>query len=404
MKALVLLFHLSARNLWRQRRRNSILLVAVIIAVAGVLNMNALMRGMLLGVVDGTVNNFVGHVKLQHPGYGDDPNLTSGFKYDPTVFDSLDPEELEGTAARLVVPAVIRSERETRGVQLHGLNPENENISVFDELQIEGQTIQNTQDRGLVIGAALAEELKTGLNRRLVLMAQDEAGFSQEIGIRVVGIFQMSPRSLEKIYVFTGLDSLQERLETDRVTELSVRFNDIELTEARVEQIRKENPDLSVHTWLTIDPFTTTMYNLVGAAIYIMTIIIMGSLVFGLTNTFVTAVMERIREFGLLRSVGMQAWQVLVQVLIESTILMLIGIGFGLLIGILLYLGYQDGIDLTSFAAGMEYAGMAPKFKPSLHVNDIQVIVFLSLALGVLASLYPARRAMKLSPLEAIKR
>ncbi|MCY4655959.1 MAG: FtsX-like permease family protein, partial [Gammaproteobacteria bacterium] len=100
----------------------------------------------------------------------------------------------------------------------------------------------------------------------------------------------------------------------------------------------------------------------------------------------------------------MQAWQVLVQVLIESTILMLIGIGFGLLIGILLYLGYQDGIDLTSFAAGMEYAGMAPKFKPSLHVNDIQVIVFLSLALGVLASLYPARRAMKLSPLEAIKR
>lgn len=404
MKAFLLLIQLSIRNLWRQRRRNSILLVAVVIAVAGVLNMTAFTSGMLLEVVEASVNNFVGHLKVQHDEFQNDPILTHGFEYEESMLENLDPNQVEGVATRIAVPAVVMSERETRGVQLYGIDPKNEHISLFSDLEIQGQSLGSSDDRGLIIGAELADELRTELGRKLVVMLQDEAGNSQEIGFRITGVFNAFSNTVEKAFVFTGLEALQERLNTDYVTELSVRLKDVEQTEPSASLLEASVPSLVVHTWLSIDVFASTMYLYVDAAIYIMTIIIMGSLVFGLINTFVTAVMERIREFGLLRSVGMQDWQVLIQVLIESTVLMIIGILGGLLLGFLIYLTYADGIDFSAFAEGMEYTGMRPVFKPSMNMNDVLVIVQLSVILGILASLYPARRAMKLSPLEAIKK
>lgn len=405
MKGFWLLFQLSIRNLWRQRRRNSILLVAVVIAIAGVLNMNAITRGMLLEVVEASVNNLTGHIKIQHPKFQDSPNLENGFPDHYEVIKDGQAFPIEGSVYRLGVPAVIRSERETRGVQLYGVDPELEGISLYADLAVEGRTLEDSSDRGVLIGKALAEDLQTKLNRRLVVMVQDEQGLSQEMGVRIVGLYQASTQSLEKLYVFTGLKALQTRLNTERVTELSIRLGNVEDTDRATDFFRAElqDQDLAVHNWLTIDPFSSTMYQWVGVAIYVMTIVIMGSLVFGLINTFVTAVMERVREFGLLRSVGMQDWQVMVQVLIESTVLMVIGIIAGLLLGYLIYLTYEDGIDFSAFAQGMEMTGMRPVFKPSMEWQDISIIIQLSVVLGILASLYPARRAMKLTPLEAIR-
>lgn len=366
--------------------------------------MTAFTSGMLLEVVEASVNNFVGHLKVQHDEFQNDPILTHGFEYEESMVANLDPNLVEGVATRIAVPAVVMSERETRGVQLYGIDPQNELISLFSDLEIQGQSLESSADRGLIIGAGLADELRTELGRKLVVMLQDEAGNSQEIGFRVTGVFEAFSTTVEKALVFTGLDALQDRLKTNYITELSVRLKDVEETEASASLMRESVPSLVVHTWLSIDVFASTMYLYVDAAIYIMTIIIMGSLVFGLINTFVTAVMERVREFGLLRSVGMQDWQVLIQVLIESTVLMIIGILSGLLFGFLIYLTYADGIDFSAFAEGMEYTGMRPVFKPSMNVNDVLVIVQLSVVLGIVASLYPARRAMKLSPLEAIKK
>ena len=404
MKSFWFLVHLSFRNLVRQRRRNVILLVAVVIAIAGVLNMNALMRGMLLTTVQSTVQNFVGHLKLQNPEFADNPVLANGFEYQREITAALNSEDVEGIAVRIALPAVIMSERETRGVQLYGIDPANESISVFNRLPIEGESLSTANESGIVIGQALADDLQTAVNRRIVVMAQDEDGNSQEIGFRIKGTYQSHPKSLEKLFVFTGLSYIQQKLHTNRITEVSVLLKDFEQSDPAAATLQAGNPGFEVHTWLSFDPLIATMYQLMGVALYVMTFIIMGSLVFGLTNTFVTAVMERVREFGLLRSVGMHRWQVLVQVLIESTILMLVGIVLGLLLGLLLYLTYSDGIDLSAMAEGMEYAGLSPKFTPSLHLQDAQVVVWLSILLGILASIYPARRAMKMTPLEAIRR
>jgi ABC-type lipoprotein release transport system permease subunit len=107
----------------------------------------------------------------------------------------------------------------------------------------------------------------------------------------------------------------------------------------------------------------------------------------------------------MLRAVGMKGGSVIVQVVLESTLIMLAGVAIGILVGWLLatyWLG--DGIDLSQWAQGVELAGMRSILVPRLLFQDIVLVTVLSLVFGILAALYPAWRAVKIKPLEALRR
>ncbi len=106
----------------------------------------------------------------------------------------------------------------------------------------------------------------------------------------------------------------------------------------------------------------------------------------------------------MLRAVGMRARSVVVQVVLESSLIMLLGVVAGVGLGLVLFVLVADGIDLSAFAEGVEMAGLRTLFVPVLVVDDIVLVVVLSLVLGVVASLYPARRAVKINALEAMRR
>ena len=162
---------------------------------------------------------------------------------------------------------------------------------------------------------------------------------------------------------------------------------------------------LEVMDWQELEPQAAAMFVYVDSAIFIWFLVIMGALIFGLINTLITAVMERIREFGMLRAVGMKPGSVIMQVVFESTLIMVVGVGIGVVVGWLLttqWLG--DGIDLSQWAEGVEMAGMRSVLRPYLMVQDVLLVTVLSLVFGVLAALYPAWRAVKIKPLEALRR
>ena len=106
----------------------------------------------------------------------------------------------------------------------------------------------------------------------------------------------------------------------------------------------------------------------------------------------------------MLRALGMRPRAVVAQVVAESTSIMAVGVAMGLVIAGAVSMLVADGIDLTAFAEGIESFGMRPVFVPATELRDIVLVVLLSLGLGVLASFYPARRVVKIKPLEALRR
>lgn len=399
-----LLVQLSWRNIWRQRRRNGILLLAVCIAVGGVIFMNTLLRGMQMQMMDAAVNNLTGHVKVLKPGYLDDPGIANSFEFDRTWVPDVPAEMVEGWASRVRVPAVIMSERETRGVNLVGVDPARESISFLGGVSVDGEALADTADRRILVGKALAEQLETRVGKRLVIITQGADGKNREAGYRIAGLYDAEGSGLEKAFVFTGVEAVQNLLESNVVTEVSIRLTDQMHQTSVIERMVASFTGLDVLTWQELEPQAAAMYVFADGALFIWFLIIMGALVFGLVNTLVTAVMERTRELGILRAVGMRPGSVVVQVVIESTLIMILGVAVGLVIGIGLFSWVSDGIDLSAFAAGMEQFGLNALFTPVLTAGDVIMVVVLSLVMGVLASLYPARRAVRLKPLEALRR
>jgi len=402
---LKLLAALSVRNLFRHKRRNLMLLIAIVVAVAGVVVTNGLIRGMQFDMREAAVANLTGHIKVLAPGYLDDPNIEKSFELAPGWQPDVPDAELEGWAARIRIPAVIMSERETRGVQFVGVDPTQENISFLGDVDIVGEGISDAEDGRVLIGVELARQLETDVGRRLVLITQGLDGRNREAGFRIAGLYDAEGTALEKQFVFTGVTALQNMVEAPVVTEVSIKLTD-ELKEGQVKNsLSGFFSTLDVKNWQELEPQAAAMFIYVDSAILIWFLVIMGALIFGLVNTLITAVMERIKEFGMLRAVGMKSSSVIVQVVLESTVIMLVGVALGVAVGWLLatqWLG--DGIDLSQWAQGVEMAGMRSVLTPLILLEDIVLVTGLSLFFGVLAALYPAWRAIKIKPLEALRR
>lgn len=399
-----LIYALSIRNLWRQRRRNTILLVSVICAITGVVVLNSLIRGMQLQMVDQVVYNLNGHISLHAPDYRSDPAITRGFLEDSDDFArKLESLALAGWATRIKVPAVVMSERETRGVQIVGLDPAQEHISIVADLPIEGTFLTNSEDNRIVLGRALLTQLRTKIGHRIVVVMQDINSKSIEVGFQIAGVYDSDSEAMEKHVVFVGKDALQQFLDTTHITELSLRFNTRLIPSDGLETVSQSFPNLKAIGWKDIDPILAFMYESVNAMVYIWLVIVFTALVFGLMNTFITAVLERTQEIGLCKSMGMKSSLVLSQVVTESLIIMLLGLISGLLLSwsILQLLG--DGIDLSAFAAGVEMLNLAPKIRPAVVWQDINIVVCATIFLALVASLYPAIRAVRLDPLVALR-
>ena len=401
---LKLLFQLSVRNIFRHKRRNGMLLAAIVVAVGAVVCTSSLIRGFQHDMADAAIANLTGHVKILAPGYLDDPNIQKSFELAETWRPDVNDEDLAGWAARVRVPAVIMSERGTRGVQFVGIDPAREHISFIGSVAVEGERLGDASDSRILVGRALAEQLETGAGRRLVIITQGADGLNRESGFRIAGLYDAEGTGLEKTFVFTGVDRLQAMVGADVYTEISIRLRRDPVLFQLKASLVEFFTGLDVLNWQELEPQAAAMFVFADSAFFIWYLIMMGALVFGLVNTLVTSVMERVRELGMLRALGMRSRGVVAQVVLESSVLMLIGVAAGIAVGWLAVLAMGDGIDLTQWAEGMEAVGLRGKLAPVPLADDIVLIGLMSVVLGVVASLYPALRIVRIKPLEALRR
>ena len=133
-------------------------------------------------------------------------------------------------------------------------------------------------------------------------------------------------------------------------------------------------------------------------------IVIFLALSFGLVNTLVMAVFERIREIGLMMALGMRPQWIMYQVLLESLMLLTLGLVIGNILAVITILPMESGIDISMVAEGMELAGMGTTLYPTLASEDMLMSTLVVIVLGLVASLLPAWRASHLNPIQALSR
>ena len=397
------------RNLWRNHRRTLIMLTAIAIGLWGMIWMTALMRGMVDQMIDSSISTLSGHIQIHAEGFLDDPSIERSIppaRDNPALLALLDSPRVTHWSERIRVPAVIRSERDVFGVTLVGIDPQQEDgLSFIADSVTEGEYLADEHDSHVLIGRKLLERLETKPGRRIVLMSQDPDNNIAERGFRIGGIFDTDLQATETSYVFTGIETARALLKMGNgVSEISLLGPDYRNLDALAADVRTAAAEADTKTWLELDTYMASMLDVMDGVIFVWFGIIFLALSFGLVNTLLMAVFERTREIGLLQALGMPPGNILIMVLVESVIMLLIGLAAGNLLSWLTILPIQDGIDISAVAAGLEWAGMSSTLLPAVKSSDVLLANAIVLLLGIAASLFPAWRASRKVPVEAITR
>jgi ABC-type antimicrobial peptide transport system permease subunit len=169
-------------------------------------------------------------------------------------------------------------------------------------------------------------------------------------------------------------------------------------------ELQAELPGTEVVPWKELSPELGYLTELGNTYLYIFVIIILLALGFGIINTMLMVVLERVREIGMLMSVGMTRWRIFLMIVLETVMLSSTGGLLGIFLGMIAVWRLSiTGIDLSVWSTGLTEMGFNPIVYPEWDAALVLNIALLVVATGVLASLYPAWKALKLKPSEAVR-
>jgi ABC-type lipoprotein release transport system permease subunit len=400
---------LAWRNIWRNTRRTVIILTAVVIGVWSMVLLGSLMRGIAVGMIKNGISTLTGHIQIHHRGYRNDPTIENSIT-DATVVENALKETLpEGASwtARVRVNAVAGNARNSSGVTLVGIDPSSEaKVSFIGSAVSQGRYLNPDDRNGIVIGEALMKKFDTRPGHKLVLMSQDTHGEIASRAFRIVGIFRAEMEATEKQFVFVVRKESQKMLGLGNgISEFSILLPGKPDNTEVYDRLTTALPSaqLEVNTWRELLPFQTAYLKILDGFMWIWYLVVFVAMGFGIVNTTLMAVFERMREFGLLKALGMKPWWILREVLTESFFLLILGMIIGnLLAFICIFALARSGIDLSALAAGAEYAGMTRVIYPAIALKDVLISNLVVLFLGILVSAYPAVKAARFTPVEAL--
>ncbi len=403
------------RNLWRNPRRTFIILTAIVIGIASMVVLSSLSRGTMEGMMDNAIDNLVGHIRIQDPEYRVDPSITRRIDLPQQLISDIEPLLPPGSriARRIKVDGMLSTSREHIGVIIVGIVPQDEaDVSFIGNPVYQGRMITADESNGLVAGEALLKRIGAKVGRKVVLMSQNHDLENVSKAFRIRGTYRTELAQTEKVYVFVPLPALQKMLGVgEGVTEISINTGQKNNSQSmdlgglvfRLNE-KIKGSRLLAEDWHQMLPALSAYLEMFDGYMLIWFVVVFIAMGFGLVNTMLMAVYERMREFGLQRALGMRSTRIIAMVMTEILLLLALGSllanGFAFfLIKVLL----RSGIDLSVFAEGTEMWGINRIIVPVISAWDVYAANGVVLVLGLLVGLYPAVRAARFSPVETMR-
>jgi ABC-type lipoprotein release transport system permease subunit len=269
----------------------------------------------------------------------------------------------------------------------------------------QGRYLKPAESRGILVGRALLKKFGTKLGRKLVLMSQGTDGRIASRAFRIVGVFGAEMEGTEKQFVFVSKAAAQAMLKLGAaVTEAAVMLPSRKQVARAAAELQAALPaGQQVSTWQELLPLVTINLDMFEGWIWLWFVLVFVAMGFGIVNTILMAIFERVREFGLMKALGMKPLWIVKGVLAEALLLLCLGMAAGNLLSLAsIWLLSHTGIDLSSLAAGTEFAGMTRIIYPYLAAKDMTMANAVVLGLGLLISLYPAVKAARFTPVQAL--
>lgn len=397
------------RNVARNQNRSAITIAAVAAGLASLIFLKSFVDGADHQMVANYTDLLIGHIQIHKAGFQKNMSLEKNIPATDGVLASL--KRVPGVKAvsgRIKDFCLISSPESSAGILLYGVDPLTEpKVSTIHQRLRAGRFFTKDDRDKIIIGKSLSEQLKAGLNDKVVLMSQASDGSLSAAAYEVSGIIETGAEEIDKNLAFIPLRSAQDLLVMEgKISEIIVKAASLESIDLIKARVRKQI-DLNkfeVLDWKEISPMTYQWLQFdqvfTGFILFIVLLVVAA----GILNTVLMGVLERVREFGIMLALGTKPGQITRMVTIESLILGLIGVLCGACLGIGLVLAFGiTGIDLSGLSKALNSFYIGSVVYPRLDLPAVCFYAGIVLFICVIVAVFPARKASRLSPIEAIR-
>jgi ABC-type lipoprotein release transport system permease subunit len=399
------------RNLLRNKRRSAITLAGIAFALTLLIFFQALIDGSNQSMLDNTIQSGIGHIQIHARGYLEEPSVDLAVPNPARVISVAEnAPEREAVAPRVYVGGLISSAEKSVGGRIIGIDPGREaTVSMIDDAIVQGSYLAASDSGLALIGKRLAQILGVDLGEKIVVVVQAADGSLGAEAYRVKGLFQMNTPDLDKATVYITLKDAQRlAVLPDAVSEIVlVLRSDRRTKEVRDWLVTKlGDPQLEVVTWRQVVPFLVLAVEIRNQFSFIVAAVVATIAAFGILNTFLMAVFERVREFGVMMALGTKPRWVVLLVVLETVVMVTVGVAFGTTFGVLISKYYEHkGIRISGLEeiAREINLNLGTVLYTELMTLHLVVLVGIVYTVSLLAVLYPSIKAARLRPVEALR-
>jgi len=409
-----MIIQISWKNVWRNKARSLVIISAITIGLFGGIFAYALMLGGTLQRVDNAIKNETANLQLHNPAYLLEEDIKNTIVNPKEYIDYLEQSpEVMGISDRLKSSAMISTAYASSGVSVNGVYPEKEmkTTRLFESLTV-GEYLKESDLIPIVIGDKLAKKLNAEISDKLIISAPSADGKVVYGAYILKGIYDTDNNMFDGMQVFIKKCDLAELIGVDENTssEIAVSLYNSDMTNTFITSLKDkflteiEDESIIIRSWKEIDPMLSMMVDLMSFIGWIFVGVILIALIFGIVNTMLMVVLERVRELGMLMAIGMNKFRVFAMIMWETVFLSVTG---GI-VGMLFSLGFISyfktyGLNLSAVAKGMNSLGFSSIIYPEAPFSFYIEVSLMIIITAILASIYPALKALKLHPAEAIR-
>lgn len=396
-----MIIKLAWKNSFYRLSRTFLLIVMIAVSMSMMLWLQGLYDGMAENMIDKNKRAYSGDLSIFAKGYLVDKEIKENIASAELIKELEASKGVKALVSRVETQGLLATARKSAFVTLVGIDPKQESrFGEFEKFLKKGS--YSLENNSALIGIELAKKLKVKEGSKVVFSSQDIHGEIVSIAYKIAGIVQTTNIVYDSRAIFVQKTKIQKvlGLKADEVMQIAIMSDDQKLIEA----LKKRYTNYDLKTFVELQPIMKQMQDMTVIFNSITFAVVMGVVFIGIFGVVYVSVLERLREFGIMLSLGYHYKYIKIQITLEALFVALVGYLFGAIFGaLILYYMQVYGLDFSDFSDALEMWGYESVIYATMKLHYF-IYTFLAIVLASLLSvIIPLRKIKKMDPVDVIK-
>ncbi len=392
-------------SLFRRKLRTFLVILMISTSLWGLLFMQGYYDGMVYQMINNTVRSDCGEVSVFAKDFRQNRDIKQYIKNEKEIIKLLhDDKNIKSYISRVQSDGLVATARYSKNTVIYGVDIEKESSQgQLHQYIKDGKFDFGAKNRGAIIGYQLAKKLKVKVGKKIIISAQSIDNEVSSISLKVSGIIKTNNMLFDERAIFIGKKRAQKFLGFKGVNQISFMLNDYSKVELFKTKLKKSFQDIEVYDWGELYPALLQTKDMMAVFNYINYFIVFLTAAIGIFGVVLVSVLERLREFGILRAVGTRFKTIAAMIFFESFFIGSIGFILGSIFGgATLYYFSIYGLDLSSFESALDEFGIDAVVYAIIDIDYFLTAFLAVFSATFLSVLIPLRVLKRSKPVEVI--